>query len=492
MSKVGSMFNGFFAHWSKPGKGKYISSKEAAAYCVGGMGAVGATIFISYVTLTAGIYIAVALGISVRDIWLIGVINSIVAIASRPLMSLLVDNTRSKMGKFRPYLIWLSIPMVLLYVAIGNIPFLFTEYTGRLVSYTIIFVILNIVNQMYTNSYNGLINVITPNTQERDNLMSVGAFLYSLGPSISQLIFPLFAEIFYGSAAVNQPDVYRIVVPVFVAIFVSIGLLAGLFTKERVIVSKTYQARVKFFDGLKKVAQNKYFWINNISGIFGILRLLATTLNAWICIYILNSSATIGLIATIMGTASIPGMLLAPMLIRKFGKKKVTIFVYIMGILLPIPMLFLMSQPIVLFVFVYLIFLFNGVTVVSAALINADVYDYQQWKTGDRLEGFMGNMGNMIYVASTIGTSAVMPFIYEYLGFVDNADVLYDSAVRDPIFMWTFIVGMICGVCTLIPFLFYDLTEKKHEEIIEELKQRAEEENRALELAEGGNAVEAQ
>lgn len=93
----------------------------------------------------------------------------------------------------------------------------------------------------------------------------------------------------------------------------------------------------------------------------------------------------------------------------------------------------------------------------------------------------MQNFGNMIGTAIGIGTTAIMPFIYDYMGYVQNADVLYDETIRNPIVRWTVIVGIISGVLGIIPIFFYDLSEKKHAKIIEELKARALAENMALE-----------
>lgn len=488
--KANHMVNSLFAHWSKPARGKHLSTKEAAAFSVGGMGITGASVLQSYVTLTAGVYIAVALGITVRDIWIVGIINSIFTIIRSPLISMMVDNTNTKWGKFRPYLIFLPLPIMLSYIAIGNVPFLFADYSGKLISFTIIFVLLSTFTGVYNSAFNSLIQVITPDSNERNNLMSVGAFIYSLGPSISNLFFPIFAQILYGNSGVNDPGVYKIFLPIFASVFMLLGMWTAFGTKERLVVSKKYKAKVKFTDGIKKICKNKYFWVTNISGWLSLLAGLSISLNAWICLYILDSSMAIGLIATVIGFASVPGMLLAPILIRKFGKKNLVIASKILQIVLTIPLFFLLNQPIIMIAIVFIINLCLGVQVVTGPIVTADVYDYQQFKTGDRLEGFMMNMGSMISTAIGIGTSAVMPFIYQYLGFVQNSDVLYDSAVRNPIFRWTFIISIVSGVLGVIPYFFYDLTEKKHEKIMEELRIRAAKEDAEIAMEAAANPVE--
>lgn len=483
--KINGWVNGFFGYWSKPKKGNYIPMKEAMAYCIGGMGIVGGSTLISYVTLTAGAFIAVALGISVRDIWIIGIINSVFVIARSPLISMAIDNTNTKMGKFRPYIMWLTIPIIIGFVAIGNIPFLFDNYTAKLAVFAVLYIVLTTFTTTHTQAFNSMIQVITPNANERDQLMSIGAFMYSLGPSVVGLFFPIFAQLLYGNAALNEPAMYQVYLPIFVAVFYSFSFLIAFFTKERILVSKKYKAKVKFFDSVKKVITNKYFWLSNLGGWLGALKILITGLTAWICIYMLNSSAALGIVATVMGTASVPGMLLAPWLIKKLGKKKLVIITGAIFAIAAVPIIFLVNQPIVILVFLYLMNLANGVNVITGPMMQADIYDYQQWKTGDRLEGFMQNFANMIGTAIGIGTTAIMPFVYDYMGYVQNADVLYDETIRNPIVRWTVIVGIISGVLGIIPIFFYDLSEKKHAEIIEELKARAIAEDMALEAEAG-------
>ncbi|MEG1964265.1 MAG: hypothetical protein RR123_05290, partial [Clostridia bacterium] len=77
-------------HWSKAPKGRYLSFKEAAAYCIGGMGVVGASVLPTYITLSAGLYYAAALSIKVDDILLIGIISSIISIIRAPFISMIV------------------------------------------------------------------------------------------------------------------------------------------------------------------------------------------------------------------------------------------------------------------------------------------------------------------------------------------------------------------------------------------------------------------
>lgn len=63
-------------------------------------------------------------------------------------------------------------------------------------------------------------------------------------------------------------------------------------------------------------------------------------------------------------------------------------------------------------------------------------------------------------------------FIYGNLGFTSDWDILYVDAIRNNIVGVTLLMSGIAMLLSAIPFLFYDLSEQKHGQIIEQLKQR--------------------
>lgn len=119
------------------------------------------------------------------------------------------------------------------------------------------------------------------------------------------------------------------------------------------------------------------------------------------------------------------------------------------------------------------------------AAMTADVFDYQQWKTGKRLEGFITQFSGMLLTGATMGLNLILPWFYEHYGLGNDYTVLYQEAVRTPIFNVMIIISVISCVAAVIPILFYDMTEKKQQQIIEDLKVRAAEEDRKAEMLAG-------
>lgn len=94
-------------------------------------------------------------------------------------------------------------------------------------------------------------------------------------------------------------------------------------------------------------------------------------------------------------------------------------------------------------------------------------------ETGKRLEGFITQFSGMLVTAATMLFNLILPWFYEHYGLEKDYTVLFQEAVRTPIFNIMIITTVISCLAAVIPILFYDMTEKKQAEIIADLKERA-------------------
>lgn len=186
-------------YWNKAPKNRYLSFKEAAAYCIGGIGINAATMVPTFLTLTYGIYVAAALNLSNDTIMWVGIVTSVVTILRSPLISYLVDNTNTKYGKFRPYLIWMPLPCTVLIILMGWIPEIMngSEMLAVVIVYTVLFNLMQFFMQLYTLAFTSIMQVISPSPEERTVIMSVGTTVFSPGPSIINALFPLLANLLF-------------------------------------------------------------------------------------------------------------------------------------------------------------------------------------------------------------------------------------------------------------------------------------------------------
>lgn len=460
-------------HWKVPAEGKYIPYKEFAAYSVGGIGVNTINSLFGYVALNANcLLIGSAYGIKPTHLAWLNIIMGIINLIKAPFISMLIDNTNSKYGKFRPYLLYTGVPTAILLCIMAFIPN-DIQYSAKVAFISITYAFLMIFQALYAQAFTSLAQVLTPNGEERTGLLSVSMFIYSLGPSIVNMLLPILASLTGG---MTDFKTYRIFFPVFSVAGIILSIITFKGTKEKIVVSDDYVAKVKFSEGIKQVAKNKYFWLINLHTVLSGLKYGIGSILGWYCIYQIKSDTMLGVMNTVIGTASVPLMLLAPLLAKKLGKRNVLIWTNLIRAVFCAVMLFTMDNTVVFFVFLYLATLTMGGDSVVTTSMTAEIFDYQQWKTGIRLEGFITQFGAMITTLAGMFTGLIIPYFYEHYGLEEDYTVLYDSAVRTPIFNILIITTIISCVICVIPMFFYNLKEKDHQKIIEELKVRVDEE----------------
>lgn len=314
-------------------------------------------------------------------------------------------------------------------------------------------------------------NVITPNTEERAKIISIGQMLYSIGYSIFNLLFPILATLAGGMTNLNT---YKWVIPAFAVISGPITLFLAFGVKERVIQEEDHKPQVSILKGSKEVFRNKYLWITNISTWLGSFSAGLINITNMLIIYSMRQDWFIGVLGTILGTAWTPGMLLAPFLIKKFGKRNLVLFgryTKVISSLLTILGVY-MNSFVLIVVSTYLSTMLDAIVSITNTAMNADIWDYQQYISGERLDGCMG-IFQFISSPVTTFTALFVPFLYGLVGFTSDWNILYDDTIRTDVLLITTIVGAVANIVGVIPYHFYDLTEDKHRKLIEELKKRA-------------------
>ncbi len=494
--KVKGLLSDFRMFWNIPMPGRYMTFKEIAAYAGGGIGAY----FLIYmgnqlVVNINNMIVGGAIGVSPTHMYILYIIATLSNIPLTAIRANMIDNTRNKAGKYRPYLISMGIPTALIaigyvwfpYDALYNLlPMQLLGYDGGYVAKCAVVLIFNLLLQFFFNffhdAYNNLIHVLSPNTQERTDVLAIKSVVYSLAPSIAQIILPIIAQFLTNN---NMYDIklYRVTYPIFAVVGMSLTVLVFGYTKEKIIQAKTRVIQVRFSDAFKSVAKNKYFWIIALAGWLGFLEGSYSNIMNWTFNYgHACEGSTMGIINTVVGNASMWGMIIAPFCIRAFGKKKVLIGVNTMNIVCILAMGLNKTNIFWLAVCVYFNWLFGAFEQITTPAIQADIRDYHQYKTGERIDGMFSTVqtiGNIV----TLVTSSILPFVYESYGIYegngyekpyDILDVTTGQAgLLEKIVGALIIMAAAGALMNMIPYLFYDLKEKDQKGVVRVLRIRA-------------------
>lgn len=483
-------------YWNDPPKGKYMSFKEIAAYAGGGIGAyfiiaMGTALAVS----TTNMIVGGAIGVDAWDMYILYLIATLANIPLTGLRANMVDNTRGKGGKYRPYLLSMGIPTAIIAVAyvwfpyelLGNFfPNEMFGKSGAYVATCAAVLIFNLLLQFFFNffndAYTNLIHVLSPNTQERTDVLAVKSVVYSLAPSIMNIVLPLIAQ-FATNNNLYDIKVYRIGYPVFAIIGIALTIVVFANTEEKIVQAKTHTIQISFIDSFKAVAKNKYFWIIALAGWLGFLEGAYGNILTWSYNYGHTcSGGTFALIQTLTGNASLWGMLLAPICIRKWGKKKVLIAVNFANIVCILAMIINMHSIWWLFLCVYFNWLVGAFEQITTPAIQADIRDYQQYKSGERIDGMFATVltiGNIV----TLLTSSVLPQVQKYYGVYEGngyakAFDILDVNTGEPGLLYKLmgaliIMAAVGAFLNMVPYFFYDFNEKKQKSVIRVLQVRS-------------------
>lgn len=469
--KVSTTWNNVVLHWKTPALGKHVSYKEIIAYGVGGMGVQFVMFFCSLIALSATSFlVGNTIGIKPMHLQYMAVASTIIGFGITIGRSYIIDSARFKSGKFRPWLAITGIPTVIIAVVFVWLPYETMSYMQKVIAVFLCYNLLQCFYPFFQQAYTDLANVISPNSHERTDIVSVSSIIYSMAPSLTGLFVPMLSTLTGG---LNSITTYRIIHPLVAVVGLLLSYVAYAGTRERIIVAESHVTQFKFSDAFRAVAKNKYFWITSLAGWLGFLEGAVGVIIGWTFIYAYpNRMGLYGVATTLIGNAALWAMLICPIAIRVLGKRNLLIWcnvtnVVLIGLLYP-----LYNNIPALIILYYLNGFINSFSIVYNPGINADMRDYQQYFTGERIDGMFGAVG---IIGSFIGmfTGMVLPTIYQMLGLEDNYDVLEVASFREDMFDVLIIAAVIGAALNFVPYLFYDLTETKQRGIVKVLKIRA-------------------
>lgn len=469
--KVSTTWNNVVLHWKTPALGKYVSYKEIIAYGVGGMGVQFVMFFCSLIALSATSFlVGNTIGIKPMHLQYMAVASTIIGFGITIGRSYIIDSARFKSGKFRPWLAITGIPTVIIAVVFVWLPYETMSYMQKVIAVFLCYNLLQCFYPFFQQAYTDLANVISPNSHERTDIVSVSSIIYSMAPSLTGLFVPMLSTLTGG---LNSITTYRIIHPIVAIVGLLLSYIAYAGTRERIIVAESHVTQFKFSDAFRAVAKNKYFWITSLAGWLGFLEGAVDVIVGWTFIYAYpDRMGLYGVATTLIGNAALWAMLICPIAIRVLGKRNLLIWcnvtnVVLIGLLYP-----LYNNIPALIILYYLNRFVNSFAIVYTPGINADMRDYQQYLTGERIDGMFGAVG---IIGSFIGmfTGMVLPTIYQMLGLEDNYDVLEVASFREDMFDVLIIAAAIGAALNFVPYLFYDLTETKQRGIVKVLKIRA-------------------
>lgn len=480
-----------------PGDGN-LQPKEAIAYSIAGFGQnFICTIIGSYLT----VFMTDALLFGSTDV-MVGGVSGAMAVAflmlgtriydacNDPIMGSIVDRTRTKWGKCRPYLKWMPIPIAVMTI-LCFCPFLEPKATSTFTIISVVYVIWSMVYTVVDVPYWGLSTCMTNNTTIRGNVLTVARLLSTLGAGIVTVGVPIITSAvtnkYKGADGAVLPQfidanantlkwTYFICALVFTAIAIPMFYYGFRNTKERFTSTENPPS---LGHNLKLLFKNRELLLVVLSGILGGARMVYTyTGGLYFAKYVLKEEGLYSLITLLVVPGGAVASILVPWMTKKFTKKWAYIGVHVLGAVVMFAMYFIGYDAnwklVVCAIGLVLLGIPQGVNNIVTYAMIGDTVEYLEWKTGERAEGICFAMQTFINKIGMAVGAFIGVFSYSWAGINPTAaDGVYITAQGEQT-LWNLLVlsGALSMVGTIIPMLFYRLTEKRQRELVKEIEER--------------------
>ena len=383
-----------------------------------------------------------------------------------PFMGYLAERTKTKMGSYRPFIYYGSIPLALSFVLLFWIP----PFEG-----TALFLFLILVNLIHRSCftivsvpYSSLTARITNDSKERTKLTTARMISASFGTlSMSALAFPLIA--YFGGA----DEAFGFLWLAIISGLIAIALLSVTVYSVREKVDEIVTSNLPNFVSITKtVATNYPFWI-----VFGCILILGSTgvmFNKNLIYFVkygLELHEYQGLILGVSSGASFFSLPFWAYLALKIGKREtwlISMTIAFIGLLL------FFYYPIAslneLLILLALIGVGNGAGGVLFWSMLPDTVEYGEWKSGIRTESSLYGFMTFAQKSSIAVAALILGFLLSGIGFEPN-QIQSEETISGMKFMMSWIP--ICGIIiSLVLMYFYPISTKFHGELLQRIKER--------------------
>ncbi|GAA1820583.1 glucuronide transporter [Agromyces neolithicus] len=376
----------------------------------------------------------------------------------------IVDRTYSKrLGKFRPFILFGSLPLLLLSVATFSIPQI--GESGMLLYAYLTYAALGLAYSLVNIPYGSLAGAMTRDSSERAKLASartIGAMIVGAGLGI--FIAPLITP---------DRDLQSVFTWMTVG-FVVVGFALYMFTfftaKETV---KRDVARVSMKQSFAILKSNTPLLLLCLSSFVFLTGMLAlSTVQLYYLRDVLHALPLYAVLSIIQIALTFGLAVVVPTIVRRFGKRTG----YIGGGLIMVVgglVVFLSPPSAVWLAFAGLVLCYVGLVLVNMLVwaLEADTVEYGEWKTGVRAEGIIYALFSFTRKTGQAVGGALAAYalaIGGYVAGVESQSVEAEWGIRAAAGL---LPAVAAGLAVLIMF-FYPLTDKRHREIVAEIEER--------------------
>lgn len=406
---------------------------------------------------------------------------------SDPMMGIIADRTKTKWGKYRPYLLWIAIPFAIAGILLFTTP----EFgkTGKEVWAYVTYILMMTIYTAINVPYGSMLGVMTNDSDEKTVFSSYRMFFAYAGSFIVLALWEPLCNLFANTSEIKEgfttdPGAWQKAMIVVGAICCALFILTFKMTRERI---NPYIKKASIKDDFKSLLHNGPWWIL-LGGVlffnfFGAVRYaiipyyFATQIpaDAHLTFFSIDFLFYAGIFFTIGEIANMIGVAIATPITFKIGKKSTFLYSLFAIIALCIGFYFAPTDNTagywMLLLLQIIMGIFTGIVSPLIWSMYADVADYAECKFKTSSTGLIFSSSSMAQkFGGAFGTAAVLWLLAAFGFNTAEGAVQTDSAIEGLRLLISWVPAIIAALSAIFIF-FYPLTTKRMKEINSKLKE---------------------
>lgn len=441
---------------SAPPRRARLPFKELGSYC---LGAVGSNVIYALVATYLLVFYTESFGLKAAAVGTLLLVVRVWDGVMDVLMGILVDNTTTRWGKFRPYLLFGGVLAGLSAAACFISPN-FSE-AGKLVYAYVTYIMWSMSYTICDIPFWSLTASMTEDPDERTRVVAVSRTGAQFGFWIVFVGALPAVKFFGGSWALVGALAGVICAGCFLVAFWNVREHCVTPRRER----QTPKSAFRFFTENRPLR-----WLMLTCLLLEVVSNIRGAFTFYFFKYYLGRADMIPYAMAVYVTLVIAGCVCAPAVARRFGKIKTVMYSYFFAGFATILMYFAGLHVVVLLALSGAAGFLDGVGNIVRNSCLADCVEYGEWKTGSRSEGLIFS-ANIFKTKIASGLAGAIPaYLLAWIGYVPNAPQSSDTLEWIALF-FTVILGA-ASIMAILPLLKYELSERRYAEIVGELGRR--------------------
>ena len=382
-----------------------------------------------------------------------------------PVMGFIADKTRTKWGRFRPYVFFGAIPLNLMLVACFYVPDLSVEL--KVLYAYVTYILHGMVFTAVGLPYSSISAVMTQDQQERSLISTLRMFFaVIIAMSIVNIGTRPFISRFYPE---SEADGFFALAVIYAIISSAVLIYVGIKSKERLDFEPE---RYRLTDISKIIFSNKMLLILGSAMFFNTcIWVIANSVALYYFKYILGNTDLYSVFFWYMLPANVLGVISTPILTKIYGKRNVFILGSAIVVVANLVRHFLPGDEFATFTAISML--------ASMAMMFCsccqwgmvpDTVEYGHWKSGIRSEGIPFAFFSFAFKAGMALGGSFSMIILEKTGYIANTEL--NEASRTAIIWLYNIVPAGCSVACIIALIFYKLDGERFSQILADLEAR--------------------